>query len=156
MKKICSRCKKSKDADNFGTDEKHLDGLKSSCNNCLKLGAHTPRRKLKKLLNRAKCRASTKNLDFDLDESWLAEKLKKQCEVTGLSFSFLPPEVGHSKNPYSPSIDRIDNKLGYTKDNCRLVIWAFNVAKQEWNEDVLYSWSVIFVNEYESGLTNGI
>lgn len=69
-------------------------------------------------------RCKQKSLDFDLTVAWVQERFdKKVCEVTGIAFDM----VG-AKTPYSPSIDRIDAKLGYTQNNCRLIIWALNRA----------------------------
>jgi len=40
------------------------------------------------------------------------------------------------RNPFTLSIDRIDNAEGYIKDNIRLVIHGLNVALGPWGEDV--------------------
>jgi hypothetical protein len=34
-----------------------------------------------------------------------------------------------------PSIDRIDSSKGYTPDNCRVVLWIINQAKNDISED---------------------
>jgi hypothetical protein len=34
-----------------------------------------------------------------------------------------------------PSIDRIDSSKGYTPDNCRVVLWIINQAKNDILED---------------------
>lgn len=91
----------------------------------------------KTLLSSARRRAAVG--EFDLDEDWFIEKLKNGvCEITGIPFDFNKP-VGTSKNPYSPSIDRIDPTKGYCKMNCRLVLWQVNLALGEMlDKDVLH------------------
>lgn len=60
------------------------------------------------------------------------------CEATGLKLSLEMNRQGYTRHPYRPSIDRIDNSLGYTKDNCRVVAVIYNYAKSEFTDkDVL-------------------
>ncbi len=47
------------------------------------------------------------------------------CEVTNLPFVPSEKKMG----PFLPSVDRTDPKKGYTKDNCKMVIWMYNAAK---------------------------
>lgn len=91
----------------------------------------------KTLLSSARRRSSLG--EFDLDEEWFIEKLKNGvCEITGIPFDFSKP-TGTSKNPYSPSIDRIDPSKGYCKRNCRVVLWQVNLALGEMlDKDVLH------------------
>lgn len=89
------------------------------------------------LLRKARDRASLKGLEFDLTKEWIEERLPKGCAVTGLPFEYA---IGTAKrhNPWSPSVDRIDNDKGYVMSNCRLVVWMYNVAKSAWkDEDVM-------------------
>ncbi len=86
------------------------------------------------VFGRARVRARKFNLDFKIELEWVIKVLKKgKCQMTGLKFTFDPPKKGFQFNPYSPSIDRHDPKKGYYKDNCRLVITAYNLAKNQWN-----------------------
>lgn len=88
------------------------------------------------LCHAARYRAEEKNLLFDLEVSWVFKQLKNnRCAVTDLPFQIsgindAPP----GRHSLSPSIDRIDPLKGYTKDNCRLVIWWYNIAKQQHND----------------------
>lgn len=51
------------------------------------------------------------------------------CAKTGLEFVFEP------RHPFSPSLDRIDQKLNYTPENVQVVCWQYNVAKNKWSDD---------------------
>ena len=86
------------------------------------------------MLRRSKIRAKLKNYDFDLDITWLQSKLDiGKCELTGIKFI---SNDDFRISPFNPSIDRIDSKKGYTKNNCRLICVALNLAIKEWGEDV--------------------
>lgn len=91
----------------------------------------------KNLLKSAQRRSGKFNEPLDLDENFILEKLEKgYCEVTGLKFDFDSP-IDTCKNPYSPSIDRIDPNIGYIKSNVRIVIWQYNLMKGELTDDQL-------------------
>ena len=87
--------------------------------------------RVKSLLKTAKRRSVKFNDECDLDEDFLVEKLNNGvCEVTGIVFDFTKNSK-YSKNPYSPSIDRIDCSKGYLKSNVRIVLWQVNLMKGE-------------------------
>lgn len=87
------------------------------------------------LFNNAKKSPSGKSKEFSITVEYILQQLLKgQCAVTGVKFEFDNAHqlfFGRKKNPYSPSIDRIDPRLGYTKQNTRIVIWWYNMAKGE-------------------------
>ena len=94
------------------------------------------------MVNGARRRALEKGLDFDLDLEWLKEKIEAgKCEATGLAFD-LTPSKAYWKNPYGPSLDRIEAGGGYTKDNTRVVVAIFNMSVNEWGEETFWE----FVN----------
>lgn len=78
---------------------------------------------------------SGKTKEFSLTVEHILDHLKKgACSVTGTPFHFdNAHQIVHQrkKNPYSPSVDRIDPKTGYTNENTRVVIWWYNMAKGE-------------------------
>lgn len=86
------------------------------------------------LLRKAKDRANKKGLECTLTKEWIETRLPAGCEVTGLPFVYA---MGSAKrhNPWSPSIDRKNSNEGYTPDNCRLVVWMYNVAKSTWTDE---------------------
>lgn len=84
------------------------------------------------LLRHAKNRSIKKNLPFDLDKNWIDIKLKNgKCELSNIDFQFTSDNDLHF-NPFSPSIDRVDPKKGYTKDNCRVVLVCVNFGLGQW------------------------
>jgi hypothetical protein len=76
-----------------------------------------------------RCRSA--GLPFDLDIDWLTGRLESgRCELTGLEFDTV---VSRKRGgPFSPSVDRIVPSAGYTKSNCRVVIFAVNAALSDW------------------------
>ena len=89
------------------------------------------------LLSNMKSRAKKKGLPFDLDYHWYMDKYEKGvCEASGIPFD--EPEYNGQKgntNPWVPSVDRIDNNKGYTKDNSRLVCYIFNIVKNRFTDE---------------------
>ena len=63
------------------------------------------------------------------------------CAVTGIGFKLaIEREYNMQCNaqPFSPTLDRIDNSKGYTPENTQVVIAIYNHAKCHWtHEDVL-------------------
>lgn len=74
----------------------------------------------------ARNRALRKHLPFDLTREWCEEIWTGRCALTHIDFQFGSSRL-HS--PFSPSIDRIDASRGYTKDNCRFVLFSVNSFK---------------------------
>lgn len=54
------------------------------------------------------------------------------CAVTGLPFAL----TSESRHPFKPSIDRIDNSMGYSIGNARLVLLAVNMAMNVWGAEL--------------------
>jgi hypothetical protein len=89
------------------------------------------------ILVAARARAEKKGLSFNLTDDWIANKIASGvCEITGIAFDYRRPTRGWRKNPFTPSVDRISSDLGYTKDNCRLVLTAVNIALGQWGDEV--------------------
>ena len=78
------------------------------------------------LVDSAKLRAKKKNVPCSIDGAWAEARWNGYCELTGIPFA-----TSGARSPYSPSIDRRDPKLGYTKENCRFVLWAINAFKTD-------------------------
>lgn len=104
------------------------------------------------LLKSANRRADNFQQPCDLDYDFIYTKLKKGiCEVTGITFDLNKPKIT-VKNPYAPSIDRIDSSIGYTKHNTRLVIWQYNAMKGEISDNDLLNLCKIILERNKNGL----
>ena len=90
------------------------------------------------MLRAAKSRAYKNNAICTIDIDWIEEKIKAGfCELTKLPFD-LNYAIDTSKNPYAPSLDRIDSKnKNYTPENTRVVLLAVNCALSEFGLDLI-------------------
>ena len=91
---------------------------------------HLPSKVARIMWNSAKTRARKRGFEFSITREWVQERLDAgHCEVSKIPFV-----IGQRRSAYSPSIDRKDNALGYTPENCRLILFAVNWFKGEWAE----------------------
>jgi hypothetical protein len=97
-----------------------------------------------KIYSNAKRRANLKNLKFELTSEWVYDKVKNmKCEITGIELS-LTDLKDIRINPYKPTLDKVNNNEGYTKENTKVVCWWWNVMKQDWSEETVKN----LINEY--------
>lgn len=92
------------------------------------IGYYRRRRRLPKevtMFNGAKARASLKGLTFDLQFEDIV--VPAVCPLLGVPFTMNAPRTCAT----SPSLDRIDPKLGYTKSNIWCVSHIANTAKTD-------------------------
>jgi hypothetical protein len=116
--------------------------------------------RLKKRLSTYRSRHLKKDpTRFDLDLEWLRNKYEAGCELTGLSFSPLSSDVKeacHSpsrEGPLTFSVDRIDSNLGYTKDNCRAILWCLNSFISNFGLDAVLPVAQALVAKHQAALT---
>lgn len=76
------------------------------------------------ILHQARSRAKKRGLSFDLTEEDVT--IPDICPVFGIT---LRRNKGRGFHPDSPSLDRIDNSKGYTKDNVRVISNRANLLK---------------------------
>lgn len=96
------------------------------------------RRRLSVALKSCQARAAKRGWAFELDAAWLDEQLAQQgycCALTGIPF-FTRFRGKTKVHPFTPSIDRINSKHGYTRANARLVVFAVNAMMMDWGEEV--------------------
>lgn len=87
-----------------------------------------------RVLKQTGMRAASLKRDFDIDHEWMVRKLEEQdyrCALTYLPFS----SVGGNRNPFAPSVDRIDSRRGYSRDNVRLVLLSVNLALNDFGRE---------------------
>jgi hypothetical protein len=77
-----------------------------------------------KMLSAAKKRAEKKNLEFNLKNEDI--EIPRYCPVLGI-----PLYSSKLNTDNSPSIDRIDNKKGYIKDNIQIISTRANRIKND-------------------------
>jgi len=91
-----------------------------------------------KLYTDARHRAGKKDIPFDLTRDWIYHRLMAgRCELTGIRFECGERSEGERAGMYAPSVDRRVAALGYVADNCRLVIWHYNLAKGAYDDDAV-------------------
>lgn len=83
------------------------------------------------LLNKARNRARGK-YECSVSVDFIMKKLENnKCEQTGIDLEWENTNAKLSRNPRSPSIDRIDANKGYTDDNVQIVCTWYNLAKSQ-------------------------
>lgn len=85
--------------------------------------------------NQFKSGAETRGIQWGLSLDDIADLMEEQnfrCALTGWSIEF--PESGHPQKAPA-SLDRIDSKKDYTKDNTQLVTRQVNMMKQQYSQD---------------------
>ena len=86
-----------------------------------------------KLYGAAKCNGKARDNtlpDFGLE--WIVERLVQQngqCYYSGLPLIFAP------KSDWQASLERVDPKVGYTKQNTVLICWEFNTGNAQWSAE---------------------
>jgi hypothetical protein len=150
--KCCNTCKTYLPLDLFAKNTANKDKLSSKCKGCDKAYQESQRRKtpekrleygrayqknrrkdfnyrLQMLINASKQRAKKKNLEHTLTLDELKELYPQdgKCPVFGIILEF--GDAGFRDN--SPSLDKIDPKGGYTKDNVQVLSWKANRFKTD-------------------------
>lgn len=77
---------------------------------------------------------------FTLEE--IRVLIQGSCAKTGIPFDREYKSKG-MRNPWAPSPDRIDAKVGYTKENVQWVCWMYNLMKADFSEEEVS----LFVNK---------
>lgn len=102
---------------------------------CIKCMTERMRQKRKErpwehLIWNARIRAKKKGMPHNITAAWGKSIWTGKCAVTGIPFD--------NNFSFMPSIDRIDSKKGYLKNNCRFVGRLVNICKgNRSDEDLL-------------------
>jgi hypothetical protein len=89
--------------------------------------------------DRQKHGALARGIPFHLKPAEVYSLMKStgfRCAISGIPFAKRFAKTGE-RDPWAPSIDRIENRHGYTMDNVRVVSIAANIALSDWGLDVL-------------------
>lgn len=140
--KTCRQCQRSKPGSAFGRHAGSKDGRRGTCAQCVR--DHmlvysrdryaSPLGRARQMVNGAKCRAKRDGISFNVCvEQIHMLVLLGRCQKSGIPFDLLPPENGYT-NPFAPSLDRIDARLGYEPDNVQVVCNMFNMGKSDHHE----------------------
>jgi len=146
---VCRVCGTPKPLREFYTDKDSLWGHRATCKECCRQREAERKKSIPKeerskshkewrrknrgsaLLTLARFRAKKKGLEFCLTAADISGALDAGvCELTRIPFNF-----DDGKTWDSPSLDRIDSRLGYTPKNVRVVLYCLNVMANVWGEN---------------------
>lgn len=141
--KICAKCGTKASVSNFFRHSATQDGWHSWCKECCKIGNQKSKEKkylsfegrintiLQSCKRSAKKRGHIVNLTRDdLLEMWNYQE--GVCAYTGIVM------LTQANSPYSVSVERIDNSVGYTKENTILVCNIVNKMKSNFDGVLFY------------------
>lgn len=157
MQYVCNICKELLDINLFAISD-NKRGRRYECKCCYnrKRQSSDMREKARKyendrwrtlygrvsyLIRNSKTRALKKGLAFELTSEHILQLYRNQngmCKRTGILFD-LTAESDGSKNPKCMTLDRIDSSKGYTLENTELVCYHYNIAKNAFSTDELYT-----------------
>ena len=135
MLKKCSKCLAELPLDSFAARKKNSrDGLNGFCKICINRKNYNWKLKnpinclCSNMLAQAKRRAKANGRAFDLTLEYLQHLVVPHCPVLGTELVW---EYGHGfgLGAHSPSLDRIDNSLGYVKGNVAIISHRANSMK---------------------------
>jgi hypothetical protein len=150
---LCITCGRGKDEASFGS------GRSGECNTCAKLRWNAENQlkvRAQRLHGNAQKRAKANGWpEPDFDSTWIESKIiAGVCEVTCIPFD-LHTKTSlsvHAKNPWVPSLDRIDSNKPYLKANVQVVVYMYNVCKAEFSHtDVVKFCKAVAAAEAEIG-----
>lgn len=96
---------------------------------------NTVAKRANRLLSAAQRRARRKGIQLTIKVEDIAPALNRGvCAATGIPFVM---DIGKGSSPYSPTIDRIDPNVGYIPTNIRVVVFIYNVCRNEWGDEVV-------------------
>lgn len=154
---ICHSCKEYKLEHEFfnrkgGDEAKKRNGKTRKCKSCfLKINNHNREQHLSDVLGTLKVawyrvRKRTENLTFN-DVVDIYNSQAGKCKLSGIKMEATRDKIGSQRrNMKAISIDRIDSKIGYIKENIQLVCCAVNQMKNELSTEELIFWCKAIAN----------
>ena len=130
----CYRCGVALTESNTGSST--LKRGRGRCNLCARVESKESRIRDPKgaILRRAKRNAQVRDISFKLTRADIPD-IPEFCSV--LPWVRLIYQVGEGRTSGSPSIDRIDGKLGYVKGNIRIISDRANQLKSDATDEEL-------------------
>lgn len=128
---------------------------KKSRNEYAERAFKTPEGRATRMIAQTRVDARRRDKVFELDKEWLVDKLKNGvCEKTGLPFVFNGKEhqelnQKNNKHPFSPSLERKNSTLGYTKENTIVVCLIYNYCKNVFEEEAVEMFCKAYLNNLE-------
>lgn len=89
----------------------------------------------------AKQHSEKRNHTYDIDLEYLKDLWEKQngiCPFTKQKLELRTHSNKEKANPYSASLDRIDNTKGYIRGNIRFVALIFNYARNTFSDEQVF------------------
>lgn len=153
QEKKCEKCNEIKDANEFYRNGRTFTTI---CKSCIKASRKQMADKKHKstkrvsilhklcveMVRNAKKRAIYTKKEFDIDVDFIEQLVtefskENKCDIT------------LKKEPFKPSIDRIDNNKGYTKDNIKICWLIENYCKNTFTDDDVIEFCKRKLNIYE-------
>ncbi len=136
--KICCKCKQEKPFDMFFKHSQTKGGLHSWCKVCCTISNNISRSKLNStiegrarvFLQNAKKSAIKRKQVFELEIKDIVDCWDKQLQICAYSGRKMTLEAG---KPNTVSIERVDSKIGYTKENTILICNTVNRMKSNFD-----------------------
>lgn len=129
MKKLCTKCHKIKDYEEFHVNRRHRTGRTSNCKECNKKdrinGIISPPTPEYALWSAAKHRAKRKGIPFDIEVTDIT--IPTHCPVLGIPLFKSTNGKSHCDN--SPTLDRIVPDKGYVVGNIAVISHKANTIK---------------------------
>ncbi len=143
--KFCPICEEEKEITCFNKNKSRYDGLQSVCKECQKKRDKKYRQEnpTQKTLDNIRQRAKKLGVPFDLELSDLNKVT--MCPV----FNVKLERGARGPTQTSPSVDRIDPKRGYTKDNIQIMSNLANVMKQDATKEQLLQFAEWIFKTYK-------
>lgn len=104
---------------------------------------------------RQRVSAKERGIPFQIDAFDVYKEMQRfgfRCSISGIPFSRSAKANGGEPDPWSASLDRIENRQGYIQDNFRVVCLIANLAMNRWGYDTLLRLSRSVVRSAEQVL----
>ncbi|MDS4027950.1 MAG: hypothetical protein RKO25_13325 [Candidatus Contendobacter sp.] len=140
--------------------QKKNGNLSSECRSCFReRSSHNQKKRhhaggvdyhLAYIVRATRQRARKHKIMYDIDAGFLKILLEAQgglCAISGIPLTFIKG-LGHI--PTNASIDRIDPRQGYTRDNVQLLAFQVNTMKSNLSIEQLVFWCKLVLNSQYS------